>query len=304
MGRAWLLGAAFVGSLAIGIACGSSDDGGGGKACTPGQSIACVGAGGCSGGQICNQSGTGYGECACGSGGGDAGNSDSGSGADAEADAGSFAPTDVAGLVLWFSADDVVVGDGGAVASWPDQSGRGHDVIAGAKTPVVDHAAIGGRDALKFSGAQTLTHAALETDFGWGTDDFVVEMVVKFDSLTHDVLFALEESASDAFSVQVDTGTLEYFWSGDSQTATFSTGAHVVAFRRTGASTAELRVDGTVTPIPVAGTDTLTPSASIFVGGVDPLYTIGDIAEVVVAHGPSDGDVTKLEAYLKSKYGL
>src|ERR1043166_7860195 len=34
--------------------------------CTPGQSIACVGAGGCSGGQTCNANGMGYGECQCG----------------------------------------------------------------------------------------------------------------------------------------------------------------------------------------------------------------------------------------------
>jgi hypothetical protein len=33
--------------------------------CTPGQSIACVGPGGCSGGQICNASGSGYLSCDC-----------------------------------------------------------------------------------------------------------------------------------------------------------------------------------------------------------------------------------------------
>lgn len=34
--------------------------------CTPGTSVACVGAGGCAGGQVCNAAGTGYGACDCG----------------------------------------------------------------------------------------------------------------------------------------------------------------------------------------------------------------------------------------------
>ena len=69
-------------------ACGSSssssgggDAGGGGdsstRVCTPGQSIACVGVGGCSGGQVCASDGSGYGACQCGS--GDGGGSDAGS---------------------------------------------------------------------------------------------------------------------------------------------------------------------------------------------------------------------------------
>jgi len=36
------------------------------KSCTPGQSVACTGPGGCAGGQVCNADGTGYEACACG----------------------------------------------------------------------------------------------------------------------------------------------------------------------------------------------------------------------------------------------
>ncbi len=77
-------------------ACGGSSSSGGAdgstRACTPGQSIACVGVGGCSGGQVCGSDGSSYGECQCGpasSGGSDAGGSDGGvdTGADALADA-------------------------------------------------------------------------------------------------------------------------------------------------------------------------------------------------------------------------
>lgn len=46
--------------------------------CTAGQSVACVGPGGCSGGQSCNAQGTGYGECLCGANDGGGGASDAG----------------------------------------------------------------------------------------------------------------------------------------------------------------------------------------------------------------------------------
>jgi hypothetical protein len=91
-----LLGA--VGAMVV-AACGSSSNGGNGgtpdaggdvsmaMTCTPGQSIACVGSGGCSGGQACTSDGSGYGacECAAGSDGGDASTGTGSDGATGEA---------------------------------------------------------------------------------------------------------------------------------------------------------------------------------------------------------------------------
>ena len=45
---------------------GSSSMGGGSPSCLPGQSVACVGVAGCSGGQICNADGMSFGACDCG----------------------------------------------------------------------------------------------------------------------------------------------------------------------------------------------------------------------------------------------
>ncbi len=59
------------------VACGSS--GSGSKTCVPGESVACVGAGGCAGGQMCNAEGSGFGACDCGST-ADAGHVDAGHG--------------------------------------------------------------------------------------------------------------------------------------------------------------------------------------------------------------------------------
>ncbi|MBK7774205.1 MAG: hypothetical protein IPI43_08690 [Sandaracinaceae bacterium] len=58
--------------------------------CTPGASVACVGTGGCSGGQVCNAEGTGFGACSCGpglDGGTDAGGSNDGGTDDSGTDA-------------------------------------------------------------------------------------------------------------------------------------------------------------------------------------------------------------------------
>ena len=65
------LGAALFSAsgLIVFIACGSSSSGGnGGTSCAPGISQSCVGAGGCAGGQVCKQDGSGFGACDCGSG--------------------------------------------------------------------------------------------------------------------------------------------------------------------------------------------------------------------------------------------
>ncbi len=57
-----LLFAVCAGALSLAQACKSDEPG---RACTPGVSIACVAPGGCQGGQICNDMGTGFGACLC-----------------------------------------------------------------------------------------------------------------------------------------------------------------------------------------------------------------------------------------------
>lgn len=76
--------AAILGAFTIG-ACGSSSDNGAAKTCASGQSVACTGPGGCSGGQACKADGSGYEACVCGVGGGDGG-SDGGTGSDSASD--------------------------------------------------------------------------------------------------------------------------------------------------------------------------------------------------------------------------
>lgn len=74
------IGAPFFALALVAMAsAGCGDDDGPAGACTPGESVACVGAGGCSGGQVCLPDGTGFGPCDCG-GGMDAGGGDADAG--------------------------------------------------------------------------------------------------------------------------------------------------------------------------------------------------------------------------------
>lgn len=52
----------FAVSLTVSLGCGTSSTP---TSCTPGMSVACVGTGGCAGGQICNAEGTAFGACMC-----------------------------------------------------------------------------------------------------------------------------------------------------------------------------------------------------------------------------------------------
>jgi hypothetical protein len=62
--RGALVAALVVAPLAaLDGACGSENAAP--EACPPGRALACVGKGGCNGGQACNEAGTGFGECVC-----------------------------------------------------------------------------------------------------------------------------------------------------------------------------------------------------------------------------------------------
>lgn len=90
----------FTGSVSLLFVIGAviaCSGGGTEKLCTPGKSEACVGEGGCAGGQVCNEAGTAFGSCVCAtSGTEDSGTQpvDSGTGNDAGNDAGEDAGVD------------------------------------------------------------------------------------------------------------------------------------------------------------------------------------------------------------------
>ena len=183
---------AVLGSLAlvVGLAmCGGTSP----AQCDPGQSIACVGSGGCSGYQVCNAVGS-FDSCICGGddgGGPDGFTSDSGndvaqpqeSGTDGptSTDGGSWTPANISGLSLWLNDDVGMVQDSqnaGHVKHWLDQSGNGNDAYVcttGCSDPGYDQAAVHGHDAIACTGGYM--ELPDSTSLQFGTGDFAVAMV-------------------------------------------------------------------------------------------------------------------------------
>jgi len=294
------IGFALVG--AFGGGCGNSGGGGNDastQACTPGDSKACTGAGGCAGGQVCNADGTGYGACDCGT--SDSG-SDGATDASSDGDAAAWTPASLNGLALWVEGTSVDV-DGGAVTLWPDQSTHHLDLTT-AGSPTLVSSAIDGKPAVQFVSSTSDTASATLPAFAQNT--FVIEAVAKPTSLCTinsqcnlfsvnglggaqcRVFFNVYDGSIEA---QADCGT------SVGGTATYSAGnAHVFGYHRTGSSSAEILVDGVSSSAAIEADDLMT-GFSLGVGDMT-------IAEVVVAQSVSSSDVTQLDTYLRSKYGL
>lgn len=75
--------AAVIASVVVLAACSDDDPPATQQTCVPGASVACVGAGGCAGGQACKADGTGYAECVCGAAANDGGDVSTPDGGDA-----------------------------------------------------------------------------------------------------------------------------------------------------------------------------------------------------------------------------
>ncbi len=191
------------------VGCGSDSGGGSGPStCVPGQSIACAGAGGCSGAQICKADGT-YDVCVCGAGDGgagadtsiDAGDKDVGadtalvvdsaieSGSDAtDAADGAIAPITpdkLTGLSLWLDGDkDVTANSTGEVTLWKDQSGQANDAKSLFTTarPTWNKSAIKGHDALRFHSACPYLTVLDDPTLQFGTGPFMIVAVSAWDS--------------------------------------------------------------------------------------------------------------------------
>jgi hypothetical protein len=290
------VGWAILGGLVI-VACGSSSSDGGATAgsCTPGSSIACTGAGGCSGGQVCNASGTAYGDCDCGSSGGDGGPStDSGLISDASSEAGKFSPSSLSGLALW-AVSTAVQTDAGPIA-WPDQSGHGQTfTIPGGGPTYVESSTIASGPGIRFVSANNdLLRAQLGN---FTSDDYIVEIAFNSSASasTDELIAILGSTPGGGFNVYAGGGSARFATGAMSSYSNAST--HVLGVRGSGGY-ATMRIDGAAA----------APSVSLTPCGASTSFTLGsvsmDVAEVLLVTSPSANDVTNIESYLKSKYGL
>jgi hypothetical protein len=318
---AW--GAAIAASAAMLVACPPSSTPPE-QVCTPGRSEACVGAGGCAGGQRCNADGSGFEDCLCAS---------PDAGAAPDAGPGDAGPSDDAGVEdagpsyqLWLDGDRGITVAGDTVTRWADQTPNNNDVTqdpdnTAAPMPTRVPDAQNGHTAVHFASATNpylVTPRGESLDFGEG--DFLVELV--FRHATAPDRTAYFYGQEEAFGAKVRIGVNSNIYgapAGDlfadviSNTASggvqspagdYNDGiTHVVGLRRA-ANTITLRIDGVEVASSVQS-GIVTPSPCRAEVGSFGAAPDGDLFEVVVRNGSiGDSDVAALEASLKTKYAI
>lgn len=234
--------------------------------------------------------------------GGDTLASDAGSDAAdaADADPGPFTPGHLAGLAVWFNTDVGVVIDptmAGHVKRWADQSVNGNDGVAENNEPTIDPVARNGHDAIAGAGGFFLIPDT--PSLHWGIGAFAISMVMRADPGTTGNVDKAGGGLGISFFAIAAPPSLRLLVGDQALDVSAPSGAsfHVITLR---GPTVETRIDGVST---TGGTNTqpvANATLSVFSTGVGP-----EIMEFVAVNGSvSDGNILKLEAYLKTKYNL
>jgi serine/threonine protein kinase len=235
-------------------------------------------------------------------------------------------------IALMLDAAKGLTRSGPTVMRWTDQSGNGNDAVAGPQPPTFVADAIHGFPAVHFDGNWM---SVVDADsLHIGTRDFVVEVVARHDrpvsgllqgyglSIGYGMLYGKQEapapyrgvamfvnypqpSASTKLGVQT---SYDHYVLSTSEGMNDNRPHLFTAERRRG--TLEVRIDGVAESRNAnAGDDVSAVGVPAYIGAHVEHGAIqqlrGDIAEIVVVTMHSDpGLVAKLEAELKSKFGL
>ena len=232
-------------------------------------------------------------------------------------DAASFDTSTLPGLVLWFDATRGLATDGGAIASWADQS-KSAIVLTATVHPqgalALDPTGMNGHPAVTFSGPVDFYDPEQPpiNALTWSDDDLLLEAVVKADGSPRilnlyennrsTVDFALDFS-SGAPTATSDSSGSPFVITGPSPVI----GPHVIAFQRKNALfTLDLRVDGVIVATMAAGTSySFAPTMFELGFGLSAAGDAASIAEIILVHGTtSDANRDALEAHLRARYGL
>ncbi len=257
-------------------------------------------------------------------------------------EAGPFDPSQLGtNLVLWLDGAKGVTKDTtnvNNVVTWADQTSYHNDATGGTgqfpHQPTINATAINNLPAVEFSGSfqgggqflQITDSASLE----FGPGDFAVFMVAEYTNTTTGNGASQGTFYAKVAGNTTPTGPQLFGNAGgpnntlvasvrarinindnvNSAATTYNDGKfHRVGIRRTG-TTLEVWADGTATSfVPDAGgaVDVSATGSDAFIGnnGQGQNRLAGGIAEVIGVKGTlSSGDVTNLDGYFKSKYGL
>jgi hypothetical protein len=231
-----------------------------------------------------------------------------------------FTPGELPGLTLWFDGEHGITLVNGHVESWMDRAyfgalARSYDMEA---RPTMAPGAINGHPAVRFDGVNDYLAVPDVPNHHFGLDDFTVAMVIRYDALPTErlALFNKQATASPYPGIFIylaaDMNSIEAKVDATRIVPVNAppSGVHLVVYSRSG-STQRLRVDDVQQENGDAAIDVSAPAVDISIGGryqpapMLPEPFAGDIAEIVVVHGPlEEALVTKLVEHLAEKYAL
>lgn len=260
-------------------------------------------------------------------------------------DASPFDPSTLGGLALWLDANVGITKNNNGISAWADRTTNHNDASQGtaAQRPTFSASAINNLPAVHFNkdaqgqqvGGSMMTIAD-SASLQWGTGDFYVVIVARFDN---DVTTDGAERGEGLFYSKVSSGSSDIagvFVVGGIPTVYSSTNApangltfstrnqtgdyvtttnlyddgtpHAFAMQRASAKL-DIRVDGTsIATANSSGFDVSNSGTPVRFGADangQALRLDGDVAEMIAVKGSlSQNDRTSLEAWLKSKYAL
>ncbi len=260
----------------------------------------------------------------------DSGNTDSGN----TGDAGSWDPSQLSGLVLWLDAAKGVTQNNNNVSAWADQTSHKNDASGGqgnqSHQPTVVAKGINGLPVIRFTPPQNYQqHQYLtiadnnDKSLQWGTGDFAVALVGSYTNpatgqgagstyfyfratYNSQTTLGLFGNTTGGGAVAAVGGTVGNVTVTSASTTNNDGKPHRWAIRRNGTAL-EVWVDGAKDTSNNAAADVTLANAIVFIGsrGFQGGYLQGDIAEELAVKGTlSDNDMTAIDTYLKTKYGL
>ena len=215
-------------------------------------------------------------------------------------------------LAAWYRADLGITLNGGNVSAWADQSGNGRHLSQGTAANQPAFSAGGGsagQDMINFDGANDVLESGV---FAVATP-LQVYMVAKWDVVNAtdtNVIFSGDSTVpSNSCRVSVrNVSTAVAIWGTGGGVIT--TGAatalawHYWGLTWTGGASSEIKQDGVSQ---ITGNPGATAINGITVGAFDGASTPADasVAEIIIYSSIlSAADEARLNAYLKSRYGL
>jgi len=233
----------------------------------------------------------------------------------------------IPGLVLWLdAAKGVTKNNQNQVSKWADQSGKNNDANQNNNTlqPVWTSNVINSLPVVHFSssGSGSELDIADNMSLQWGTGDFLIEVVARFNNIPNNGLATgygifygkvgmnsgIFLSANDVYKMVAGVGAgidQNNLWSA--QSAYNDNTPRSYGARRAG-STLEIRVQSVVaTSVMQNGNVDVSASGTNAIIGqfMAQAHLNGDIAEMIAVKGSiSMTDLSTLESYFKSKYNL